>query len=269
MKAVAVLGCGPAGLMAAHAVAFVGRPVAVFSIPEKSVLGGAQFLHKPIPVVCEDDPDITVTFQVEGDANTYRRKVYGPEQPIGSPGFVSFSNVHDGMTQPAWNLQVTYDKLWDIFGNEVNPQPIDAEWLDKVKDDFDLILSTIPLPRICLSAAGLVPVQHRFFTQEIGVVNESVYPLPDNTVFYDGTQDHSFYRCSKLFGHGSTEWSPNYRMPQRQDIKVFNKPITALCDCWQDRIVRLGRFGAWKKGLLTHDAFAGALQACKEKGWMA
>lgn len=249
MKPVAILGCGPAGLMAAHAVAMRGKPVAVFSIPQKSRLGGAQFLHEPIPGINDVTPDIIVNYKVEGDPQTYEQKVYSDTLTV---PFVSMSDKFDGQTQQAWNLLATYDKLWSIFGESVNDVRVTPEWIEENADEFDLMVSTVPLPSLCRA-------NHHFTTQQVTIANQCFdETLADNTVFYNGTRDRSWYRCAKLFGIGSTEWGAGVNPPY--DTVKANKPIRSNCDCWPN-ILKAGRFGTWKKGVLTHQAFTSTFEA--------
>lgn len=253
MKLVAVLGAGPAGLMAAQALSLqenVG--VAIFSAtPEPSKLGGAQFLHKAIPIVNSPEPDAVITYRVKGDEETYRRKVYG----AGQVPFTSFANVRDGDQQPAWNLIETYAKLWDKFGSQVTYTGlIDARWLEQeFLKQFTLIISSIPLPAICRAQAGIIPEHHQFTSQQINVCIEQYGAgAPPNTIVYDGTDDTRFYRQSQVFGVHGTEWASN--PPPGMKVVTDTKPISTTCNCHPD-ILRVGRRGTWRKGVLTHDAF--------------
>jgi hypothetical protein len=255
LKPIAVLGVGPAGLMAAHAVALAGRPVSLFSQPDKdgtvkrSRLGGAQFLHDPIPGVNDDEPDVVVTYRLEGEAEVYRRKIYG-DKYVPS---VSMEHVHDGQEQPAWNLQATYDKLWDLLSaDEANAVVIDPAWIQMAleKEWFDFLISTIPATAIC--RAHLDFLLHVFESQQVRITTEPYYQVPDNTIVYNGTEDHSWFRASNLFGVESTEF-PYYITPPAQTF-VVAKPIRTNCACYPN-IVRGGRYGTWTKGVLTHHAF--------------
>lgn len=268
MKPVAILGVGPAGLMAAHACALKGRMVALFSRgemdtgPAKSRLGGAQFLHKPIPGINDpDNPDAEVRYILCGTSEVYRRKVYGDDPNV---PFVSMENVQHNMVQPAWNLQATYDRLWEslVANTQVNVEHIGPQWIDKAleNDWFSTILSTIPAPALCRSTAGMASEAHHFVNQKVEIATECILEnLPDNHVVYEGTPDRSWYRCSKLFGIGGTEWA-GVTPPYGSTIKV-SKPLRTNCNCYEGQVVRLGRFGAWRKGVLTHDAFIGAYDA--------
>lgn len=269
MKPVAILGVGPAGLMAAQAVALSGRPVALFGQPnsdgtaiKRSVLGGAQFLHQPIPGINdEDEPDAVIRFHLAGGVGVYRKKIYGDA----NVPFVSMEFLHEGLEQPAWNLKATYDKLWELLGVDSigNVQVINSEWLDDAMRGgwFDFVISTIPAPALCRipqaeDAAFRPP--HLFVGQEIQITNESMMGH-DNTIYYDGTIEHSWYRTSNLFGHGSTEYGAHVRTPM-ETFRV-TKPIRTNCDCYGDSILRAGRYGTWTKGVLTHHAFTDAIKA--------
>jgi hypothetical protein len=268
MKPVAVLGVGPAGLMAAHAVAMTGRPVALFSQPDangnvkKSVMGGAQFLHEPIPHVNDSDkPDAEITYQVVGDTETYRRKVYGDD----AVPFVSMEGLVDGQVQRAWNLRDTYDRMWELLSAErANVATITATWIDQhlEQDTFDWIISSIPAPAICRAHAGLIDAQHAFVSQTVVIWPECILGVPDNTVVYDGTVDRSWYRCSSLWGIGGTEWSDTVKNPPVGSPLIrVKKPLHTNCRCFEDLVVRVGRYGEWKKGVLTHHAFTKTLAA--------
>lgn len=258
IKPVAVLGCGPAGLLAAHAVGLTGQPMAVFSIKKKSVLGGAQFLHSPIPGLTAEEPDFHITYQTRGDAMTYRHKVYGSDDPTTNPPFVSMDGIQDGQTQAAWNLAGVYDQLWDAFEGSINDEAISPQWLLDHGDQFRAVVSTMPLPMLCKARAGLVEANHSFTYQGIRVAQGddagAAQSLPDNTVAYDGDLDHVWYRASKINGVCGVEYSDRNPLPPIPNLVPLQKPIQTTCDCWPD-VLKVGRMGMWKKGILTHHAF--------------
>lgn len=251
MKVVAVLGAGPAGLMAAQAVALQeNTALAIFSATDQpSKLGGAQFLHRAIPGINKKEPDTVITYRVRGDEPTYRRKVYGDKEVP----FTSFSNVTDGDRQPAWNLIQTYEKLWDKFADNITVGPISASWFDNPwVADFSHVFSSIPLPAICRAQAGAIPEYHHFHSQEVHICVNRFGECPPDTIVYDGNPTHRFYRQSLIFGVPGTEWSSN--PPPIPGIVKDNKPIATDCNC-HPNVTRVGRRGTWTKGVLTHDAF--------------
>lgn len=262
MKKVAILGTGPAGLMAAHAASLTGAMVHIFSMggsngPTKSRIGGAQFLHQPMPIINEPlSPDGTIKYLTAGTIEGYRQKVYGDADVP----FVSMERLPvDGATD-AWSLSATYDTLWDLYcgGNAINVVNISPEWLIELLENigFDLVVSTIPKTSLCLAHAGLVPDTHTFVSQRIRIANVNSMMFEDNTMVYDGTKDVSWYRASKIFGVCTKEWGEGApAVLPYEDVVVAKKPIRTDCVCFADKVLFTGRHGAWRKGVLTHDAF--------------
>ena len=282
MKGIAILGTGPAGMMAAHAVTLSGRPFSLFSLPGKdgnvhaSRIGGAQFIHKPVPLlVDENNPDFVVRYNLLGTEAGYRKKVYGDNPHV---PFVSYGNVHDGETQPAWNLRRIYGNMWETIagnGQSVNVEKITGSmlsgWLEE--EMWDFVISTVPLSSICLGHEGLTPNLHAFLSQEVFLHNDDYANVSEeNVIIYNGEKEPSWYRASNLQGFQSAEWSQLSQVPpwlQSQAIRV-SKPIAHSCDCWAGRenLYTAGRFGKWQKGILVHDGFTVAAQALMDRGYL-
>lgn len=258
-------------MMAAHAVGLAGRPIVLFGNGGKSRIGGAQFLHKRgIPELTSGDPDFTITYQVNGDAEGYQEKVYGHTPDLlNRPKFVSISNVKDGEQQEAWSMTRVYDTLWNFLGGDVNEATIDAQWIEDNKHQFDLVISTIPRFSICRYVAGLESAPHRFTQQTVHIAQPSDMAnwIPDNTIVYDGTKDRSWYRASKIQGITSNEWSDRHGLVLPYQTVAINKPLATNCDCWLDtNVIMAGRYGLWTKGVLAHDGFLAAVKAMQEAG---
>lgn len=260
MKPVAILGSGPAGLMAVHAVTMTDKPYALFSKPVKSRIGGAQFLHRYIPGLTPEAPEAMITYEMLGTEAEYRSKVYG-RFPV---PFTSWQHIQDGMTQEAWSLPALYDAMWDLWSPTINDVEVTPQWLDDHVDQFECVISAIPRHAICRSAHGLVPQPHSFTSQPIKIKPTNMLPLRNNTILYNGSQSYSWYRCSNLFGTGSTEWGADM-MPPLQDLVTVRKPIHTTCNCYED-VVRVGRYGRWEKGVLSHDGFFSTLVNLRERG---
>lgn len=264
---VLVLGCGPAGLMAAHAAKVSGADrVDIYSKRRKSELFGAQYLHQPIPGMT-DTPPVTVEYVLEGSAEDYRRKVYGadwdgevsPEDLIGN---------HDG-----WDIRRTYDNLWLNFGATVWNTNISPGYIGNIMDEarsgrWDLVISSVPKPLLCgkhhtfnskpVWALGDAPERGLFVVDYI-----PKHRIYDNTVICNGNRTPTWYRRSRVFGYDTVEW-PQYSVenwpnvnPTNNASKV-NKPLDNNCDCWPD-ILHVGRFGKWEKGILSHTAYQDVL----------
>lgn len=261
---VAVLGCGPAGLFAAHAAVRSGHDVEIFSKRRKSRMFGAQYLHRNIPLLTNEAPDFGIHYVLRGGAEAYAQKVYGDVPP----DFVSPSELHG--LHPAWDIRMAYDVAWDIYGDLVQDVTIDPLWivmtlLRKYKNrrGYDRIISTIPAPEICRE-----PSQHSFLAREAWAIGdapelgiECPVEVEADTVVCDGTDDVGWYRASNIRGFKTAEY-PEYRKPPIPDIARVTKVVRTNCNCWaQAGFWRTGRYGAWNKRLLTHHAYWGILDA--------
>jgi hypothetical protein len=187
--------------------------------------------------------------------------VYGDTQGLSSPSFVSFSHYADGKDHAAWNLRAAYEKLWDIYEPLITSWELNAEEVEVLLESaqFSRVISTVPLSAICRSEAGIIHEVHTFTSARILIANKALMDVPDNTIAYDGTKDHSWYRVSKIFGTGSTEWATTGTPPPIPELVIVRKPIRNNCDCWPE-ITKLGRFGAWDKRYLVSDVFRKTLE---------
>lgn len=247
-SAVAIFGCGPAGLLAAHAVSLTGKTPIVFATEaEKSKIAGATYLHEPIPDITSAAPDGTVRFVKVGTKSGYALKVYGDATaPCSWDRF-------DEQPKPCWSLQAVYDDLWELYSEKIVPSRIGAAEAKDMIDTFPLVISTIPAHCLCYDPT------HKFLSREIwirddwpGTAGGEQYLDDDNVIVYDGRVGAigDRYRYSRIFGHFSTE----YRREVPGAVRGI-KPLPTTCDCFPE-IVRAGRWGEWKPGVLVNHAFS-------------
>lgn len=252
MKA-AVLGCGPAGLMVVHALKLGGvEDIELFSKPRKSEMFGAQYLHAPIPGMTTSAP-VTVSYKLVGSADEYRLKVYGPDYE-GTVSPEELEEDHD-----AWDIRSTYDELWDAYGSMVQAATVDQYFVGGLVVSHDLVISSIPAPAICA-----MPGVHTFHAQEIQALGDAPergqsipYRTDRNTVVCNGDKDVSWYRLSNLFGYQTVEWNKFTRVPLK-GVAMVQKPLYTNCTCWPT-VKRVGRYGTWTKGVLSHSSFQDTL----------
>jgi hypothetical protein len=267
MGRVAVLGCGPSGLLAAHAASLREHEVDVLSKKKKSEISGAQYLHAPIPGIHElEFAPARMRYVLQGTVEGYATKVYGKELAgkfATSPE--SLTREHD-----AWNLAETYDLLWQWYSDLVFETDLTRIVLGDLMDTgvYDLVLSTVPANVLCQRG--------HFFTGITIMAGEFSVGLPDNHVICNGEVFPSWYRASNVFGHQWAEWSEESRTPSGNvmrrppiPLRSIIKPLETNCDCWitgdeRTRMVRLGRYGKWHKKELTHHAFEEALDLCDQ-----
>lgn len=252
---VAVLGCGPAGLIAAHAVAAAGDEPVIFSRKKKSHLNGAQYLHAPIPGIETDGPE-QITYEMIGSTFSYRLKVYGPLWD----GAVSPEDLEEN--HDAWDIRQAYDLLWEQYKDAiVDSEVIPATIPSLANLGFETIVSSVPAPALCVHG-------HTFESTKVWAAGDAPelgihipYSCPVNTVICNGDEQPSWYRLSNVFGYKTVEWPGNLRStPPVPTAQQVAKPTFNNCDCWPG-VLRVGRYGTWRKGVLAHEAYWDVMEA--------
>lgn len=249
-KSVVVLGCGPAGLFAAHAVECAGMNVVIVSKKRKSEMFGAQYLHKPIPEVSDDTP-FDVKYVLHGGVIDYRQKVYGADWR-GDVSPESLEQDHQG-----WNIRAAYDLLWQQYQDRIvnmtfaHPSEVDL-FMTGLNPNH--VISTVPAHLLCSSQ------EHGFQAQKVWSLGDApergvFSPIKTelNTVECSGRKEHSWYRKSNILGFNTVEW-PYNKKPPIEGVSEVIKPLKTNCNC-RPEIHRVGRYGQWEKGVLSHEAF--------------
>jgi len=212
-------------------------------------LYGAQYLHAAIPEI-PHVPPVQISVELRGTADDYREKVYGADYkgPV-SPQVLSGGHL-------GWDIRQAYAWLWDRYGGQIDSFRFTAiDFADLAKEKYyDYVFSSIPLVKVCGDVAHEFSSQHVYAigdAQDLGI--ECPVRTEPNMIRYDGTKDTSWYRASNIFGHGTAEW-PARKKPPISRLAVVSKPLSTTCTCGPN-IVRIGRYGRWKKGVLAHTAF--------------
>ena len=249
-----ILGCGPAGLLSAHAAETRGHDVTVVSErPQPSRLGGAQYLHCAVPGVTAPDPETEIAVIRRGGRSGYAFKVYGD-----AFADVSWDRYADMEVVPGWNLIEAYRRLWSTWSMRVQQKKVTRDNLRGLTHGYDMVVSTIPKKILCQR-----PI-HKFRNREVWAAAVS-QDLPEtegveNFIAYSGLHADWFYRTSHLFGTSMTEWStvafPTFSGAPHEDAFIIQKPLSNNCDCVTDeRFVFAGRYGRWDKGQLVSDVW--------------
>jgi hypothetical protein len=133
-REVAILGCGPAGLMAAHAVTMNGDVPYLLAVKQKSVMFGAMYLHRSIYGITELMPEGVIEICKYGTSAGYAEKVYGYKD---AP--VSFNKFQEGK-HPTWDLRKAYDRLWTLYGDKVHDLRLGPSDVMALCRNFELVL---------------------------------------------------------------------------------------------------------------------------------
>lgn len=242
---VAVLGSGPAGLLATHACKLHGHEVTVYSKKEPSPMGGAQYLHRDIPGVSGLRKGM-ITYLKMGTSMGYASKVYGDRN---AP--TSWEHFKDG-EHGAYSLKDLYTRLWQFYSGIIRHGTLYPDNIEMLCAAYDLVFSTIPAERLCEDWD-----RHKFNSREIALIRQPVLRA-NNTVLYSGRPEDKWYRTSVIFGQPWTEFPIDAVDRYVADVAYGIKPLDTDCTCHigtHPNFFRLGRFGQWKKGVLTHHAY--------------
>lgn len=273
-KRALVLGCGPAGLFAAHGLVQNGWAVSIYSKARKSHLFGAQYLHEPIPGLTPDDAKpVPLKYVLVGEADGYREKVYGVNQ-------VTTSVEVLGQEHDAWDIRTTYDAAWEAYGHLVNDAVITPEFLgirrvsplppnqpeEIAPPEFDIVVNSIPQPSLCYQQD-----LHQFHAINVWAMGDApergqyvpYHPARDNVVECNGERHTGWYRAARVFGYSTVEW-PGNRKPPLPGVAEVTKPLYSTCDCYRNGgypvpFIHVGRYGSWTKGVLSHQAYLTAV----------
>jgi hypothetical protein len=228
---VAIIGCGPAGLAAAHAAVGLDCDVTIFAPKRKTPQQGPIMLHRPIPGINTEQPSGYVRqLVIGGSVLDYRLRLYG-DVNISINGDILDPGFH------TWPVPEAYDKMWDLYQHLISDGELSPGEIEPLTREFDLVINTAPLPRLCLYQG-----KHQFTSVPIALVFRTSYPdQPDNTVIYNARLDLPWVRSSSIFRQEVTEYKPE-DCPG-PDL-IIHKPLSTTCDC-HPRMLRTGRFGKW------------------------
>ena len=237
---VAVLGCGPSGLAAAHAAVGLEAEVTIFAPKHQTPQNGPLLIQRPIPGINNDHPDGTIhQVVIGGSILDYRYKLYG-DVNIGINGDILQPSYH------AWHHRETYTRLWALYSDLILDVSVEPESLASMHNDFDLVVSTANAKALCRR-------NHHFEYKAVQVTPLAEYPeQPANTIIFNAGDEFGWVRSSRIFGAEVTEWELHAKPGRRS--RIIMKPISTNCDCYP-HVLRTGRFGAWQNEVWVDTAY--------------
>jgi hypothetical protein len=237
---VVVIGCGPAGLAAAHAAVGLDADVRIIGPKNKTPQRGPIMLHRPIPGINTEQPDGYVRqLVIGGSILDYRLRTYG-DVNISISGDILDPGFH------TWSVREAYDIMWNLYSWRIEDRMVVPEEIKQLCARNDLVVSTAPAPSLCFNPARIGHFQagHRFESVPIALHFQYSYPnQPPNTVIYNARPDIPWVRSSRIFNDEVTEYLPD-QVPNGKCDLVIHKPLNTDCNC-HPMLLRTGRFGKW------------------------
>lgn len=255
MSKVLVLGCGPAGLIAAHTAEMLGADVTIYSRKIPSPIYGAQWIQEPIPEVTTKNPDGEIQFVMLGTREGYAEKLYG--DPMRDSGWTDHLAEP---VKPGWDIRAAYQWLYHRFEPFIIEKELDAEEMRRIEwDSWDYIFNCVPLWNICENyREGHVFEKYKVLIQPSHPAEQNI-----NRIIYNGRKEDQWFRSSQVFGvDGGYEYPIDANV---ENATMVRKPLRTNCNCWMPRVIRIGRYGAWDMNGLVHDGFH-VVKEAMEKG---
>jgi len=249
MKAV-VFGSGLSGLFAAWACHESGVDYVVYTDKVvKPTVQGFVYLHQPCGMPLRSEQLIQHVVPLVGDPDKasefYSNKVYGSASVPNSLKY-----AFDNPEVQIWNMHAAIEHIWGIIGDRVKLRVIkDLDEVLKITTrEANIGFSTIPLPAI--DKDGIYYSVDAYVT---------VSPDPSamyNAVYYNGgVEDEPAYRWGVINGQRFTE-------SRVKPGKVVRKVTFArYMPRVPNRLMLVGRYGAWDKTHLAHVVYDKVMKA--------
>lgn len=229
-------------MIAAHTLRSEGVPryeIQIFSDKkQKSVIGGAQYLHAP---VYDEPADFIVDTVQLGHAHLYAEKVYGDASIKTS--WPAIRQMHK-----AWNLRKVYNRLWSDWSSKINTSIVDSPLLESLAEEYKQVFLGIPAYTVCKCLASFPSMSYAL------VEKTPRDPWMDNIVIYNGRESDDWYRYSSIEGHQWMEFNEQSCPSVLRAAAVMGlKPMGTECRCCEELdVVRIGRPATWDRKVLLH-----------------
>ena len=253
---IAIIGAGPAGLLAAWGVYQAGampyiidrdpayRPDRLFSL---------QYLHTPCDLPTEGLKTLTLRYDVidpfgfpEDWKHLYNFKLGRPRDDENSTKFLS------GPPQIVWSLKTAYRYLHHEFEGHIHQDNVTWDRIINAADTIHKgVINTAPLDRLLPA----LPWPHRSLLIKHGYT--PVEDHPEDTCVYNLDPKVPWYRATRLDGGTATEFCGVPRGEDVKDFQLLRKVVKSdvMPEYLPENLLLTGRWGSWDPAKLTHDAY--------------
>lgn len=274
---VAVIGAGPAGLLAAWGAIQEPevsvrlfdpnpeyRPDRIFSL---------QYLHSPVNLQftarrlrlyyqVQYAPGMSDQIYKDREAakNLYNLKLGRPLNEENSTKFLWDSPVS------VYSLKDAYRFLHNHFRSKIqNEKLLFDDIIGPLAEEYDVVVSTAPLDKLFPTRSW--PARVSFISMAYTPVKHHA----ENTCVYNLDPDIPWTRATRLDGGTATEWAsqPGSVIELDKDVASMTRPLRKVVRAdWYPplprNVVLAGRWGSWDPSQLTHHAFYKARDAVWE-----
>jgi hypothetical protein len=268
MSTIAIVGAGPAGMLAAHAVVRMGHDVTILAPREPSKISRVQCLWAPTPGIKVEGYWLDVLKR--GNRETYAKRLYGRGD---APCSWDRTRIGRHRVDP---LDAVYAQLWELYKDRLINIVVDTKQLLQLLYNFPLVINTAPANAFCMRQQ-----QHNFALVETQILKIDFGDEADLghafTMINGGPAalpGENWFRYSSARGEQVYEYADN---EQRDGVSYGFKPINNDCDCWQSidmgsgvpprQVRRVGRYGQWKQGVMNHHAFQDTVSILANAGF--
>lgn len=287
LPTVAIIGAGPAGLLAAWGAVNAGADSVVIydrdPAPHPERIFSLQFLHDPcdldfavrrMSLHYEMEPSFEqTTFIVSHDVppdalyltdskspmmkaivrREYNYKLGRPLEEENSTRFLWETPV------TVWSLKEAYAYLRRYFDRDITKREVDWGTIDELAKENDIVISTAPLDKLRPDMEW--PTRDSWIR-----IGYTPIKLKENTCVYNLDPDVDWYRTTHLDGGVSTELLMP-EQPEGAEGRVLRKVVSApALPQVRSNVILAGRWGSWDPKALTHHAYHTAKSAVQRLG---
>jgi hypothetical protein len=241
---VAVVGGGIVGRLAAWATMQAGHTPVIFDRMQKPVVPrGFVYLHStcglPLTAECIE------VIEVGGNREDYALKVYGGDVKAEDVSWGKFRGLQEGYN-PAEAMAIlsrlqhgmVQDRNFENWGE-----------IEALLDEYERVVFTLPVNKFL---KGTFPVRRG----SVGAFKAEADEDVSNLCVYSADPNVPWYRAGFMFGYVFYEY-PEVITGHVPLVKVMPGGVVdpKHRQLHEDRILRTGRFGAWRKDMLSDDAY--------------
>lgn len=264
---IAVIGAGPAGLLAAWGIREAGgKPVIYDRDPayQPGRIFSLQYLHEPCGLL--NLRSMRLRYEVDGaypsretdaEERLILQRMYNVKLGRNPIEENSTRFLTEG-PQEVWSLKDAYERLHKTFEKDLKTADLSIADIFKMTEEYAGVINTAPLDKLMPGVPW--PVRTYFIRHDFTPVEKH----PEDTCVYNLDPNTPWYRATRLDGGTATEY---WRIPHGavapdkvSQFRVLRKVVSPTHGWFPtpSNFLMTGRWGSWDPKKLTHDAYKDA-----------